>query len=189
MDKETFFESPVTSLGRTAVRWVNELGAMVLFLLRTFLMIFHRKQFPIIIHQVYFIGARSATIVMLVGLFTGMVLGLQLFHTLVKFGSAGVLGTAVALSLIRELGPVLTAIMITARAGSSMAGNLLHIAKSRRAITILNNQLLFMGTRYWAIRYTSPVTTSIVRVSANCTVLNGKPAFALTLKSKDLGGN
>ena len=124
MDKETFFESPVTSLGRMAVRWVNELGAMVLFLYGTFLMIFHRKQFPMIIHQVYFIGARSATIVMLVGLFTGMVLGLQLFHTLVKFGSAGVLGTAVALSLIRELGPVLTAIMITARAGSSMAAEI-----------------------------------------------------------------
>ncbi|HMK77247.1 MAG TPA: ABC transporter permease [Thermodesulfobacteriota bacterium] len=121
MDKETFFEAPVTSLGRMAIRWVNELGAMVFFLLRAFLMIFHPKQFPVIAHQVYFIGARSATIVMLVGLFTGMVLGLQLFHTLVKFGSAGVLGTAVALSLIRELGPVLTAIMITARAGSSMA--------------------------------------------------------------------
>jgi phospholipid/cholesterol/gamma-HCH transport system permease protein len=57
---------------------------------------------------------------MLVGLFTGMVLGLQLYYTLVKFGSAGVLGSAIALSLIRELGPVLTAIMITARAGSSM---------------------------------------------------------------------
>jgi phospholipid/cholesterol/gamma-HCH transport system permease protein len=57
---------------------------------------------------------------MLVGLFTGMVLGLQLYYTLVKFGSTGVLGSAVALSLIRELGPVLTAIMITARAGSSM---------------------------------------------------------------------
>ena len=63
-------------------------------------------------------------IVMLVGLFTGMVLGLQLFHTLVKFGSAGVLGTAVALTLVRELGPVLTAIMITARAGSSMAAEI-----------------------------------------------------------------
>jgi phospholipid/cholesterol/gamma-HCH transport system permease protein len=124
MDKQTFFISPVTSLGRAAVRWVNELGAMVLFLLRAFLMIFHPKQFPIIIQQVYFIGARSAMIVMLVGLFTGMVLGLQLFHTLVKFGSTGVLGTAVALSLIRELGPVLTAIMITARAGSSMAAEI-----------------------------------------------------------------
>jgi phospholipid/cholesterol/gamma-HCH transport system permease protein len=124
MDKQTFFISPVTSLGRTALRWVNELGAMVLFLLRACLMIFHPKQFPIIMQQVYFIGARSAMIVVLVGLFTGMVLGLQLFHTLVKFGSTGVLGTAVALSLIRELGPVLTAMMVTARAGSSMAAEI-----------------------------------------------------------------
>jgi phospholipid/cholesterol/gamma-HCH transport system permease protein len=97
---------------------------MVLFLLRAFRMVVHPKQFPLIVQQVYFIGARSAMIVMLVGLFTGMVMGLQLFHTLVKFGSAGVLGTAVALSLIRELGPVLTAIMITARAGSSMAAEI-----------------------------------------------------------------
>ena len=87
-------------------------------------MIFRPRQLPVIIQHVYYIGARSATIVMLVGLFTGMVLGLQLFHTLVKFGSAGVLGSAVALSLIRELGPVLTAIMITARAGSSMAAEI-----------------------------------------------------------------
>ncbi len=120
----TFFASSVTSLGRVSVRWVNELGAMILFLLRAFRMVFHPKQFPIIVQQVYFIGARSAMIVTFVGLFTGMVLGLQLFHTLVKFGSAGVLGTAVALSLVRELGPVLTAIMITARAGSSMAAEI-----------------------------------------------------------------
>ena len=53
-----------------------------------------------------------------------MVLGLQLYYVLIKFGSAGVLGTAVALSLIRELGPVLTAIMITARAGSSMTAEI-----------------------------------------------------------------
>jgi phospholipid/cholesterol/gamma-HCH transport system permease protein len=124
MDKQVFFTSPVTFLGRAAVRWVNELGAMALFLLRAFLMIFCPKQFSSIVQQVYFIGARSAMIVMFVGLFTGMVLGLQLFHTLVKFGSAGVLGTAVALSLVRELGPVLTAIMITARAGSSMAAEI-----------------------------------------------------------------
>jgi phospholipid/cholesterol/gamma-HCH transport system permease protein len=55
-----------------------------------------------------------------VALFTGMVLGLQLFYTLVKFGSTGVLGSAVGLTLVRELGPVLTAIMVTARAGSAM---------------------------------------------------------------------
>ena len=70
--------------------------------------------------HVYFIGVRSTMIVMLVGLFTGMVLGLQLYYTLVKFGSQGVLGSALGLTLVRELGPVLTAIMVTARAGSAM---------------------------------------------------------------------
>jgi phospholipid/cholesterol/gamma-HCH transport system permease protein len=61
---------------------------------------------------------------MLVGFFTGMVLGLQLYHVLVKFGSVGVLGTAIALTLIREMGPVLAAIMITARAGSAMTAEI-----------------------------------------------------------------
>jgi phospholipid/cholesterol/gamma-HCH transport system permease protein len=59
-----------------------------------------------------------------VALFTGMVLGLQLYYTLIKFGSEGVLGSVIALSLIRELGPVLTAIMVTARAGSSMTAEI-----------------------------------------------------------------
>src|SRR5437773_9655628 len=51
--------------------------------------------------------------------FTGMVLGLQIYYTLRKFGSEGVLGSVVALSMIRELGPVLAALMVTARAGSA----------------------------------------------------------------------
>ena len=63
-------------------------------------------------------------IIMLVGLFTGMVLSLQSYHTLVKVGAQGALGTLVALSLVRELGPVLTAIMITARAGSAITAEI-----------------------------------------------------------------
>jgi phospholipid/cholesterol/gamma-HCH transport system permease protein len=59
-----------------------------------------------------------------VGLFTGMVLGLQLYYTLIKFGAVGVVGAAISLSIIRELGPVLTAIMITARAGSAMTAEI-----------------------------------------------------------------
>lgn len=113
-----------TALGSAVTGWVDNLGAVAIFFFRAFVMIFHPRQVPEIINQIYFIGARSASIVMLVGLFTGMVLGLQLYHTLVKFGSEGVLGTAVALSLIRELGPVLTAIMITARAGSAMTAEI-----------------------------------------------------------------
>ncbi len=111
---------PVSLLGRKVTGWVNGLGAVAIFFFKSFLMIFRPKQISSIVQQIYYIGARSANIVMLVGFFTGMVLGLQLYHTLSKFGSAGVLGSAVALTLIRELGPVLTAIMITARAGSSM---------------------------------------------------------------------
>lgn len=114
------FITPINAMGRSALGWVNELGAVAIFFIKALLLIFRPRQMPLIVQQVYYIGARSATIVMLVGFFTGMVLGLQLYYTLVKFGSAGVLGSAVALTLVRELGPVLTAIMITARAGSSM---------------------------------------------------------------------
>jgi len=81
-------------------------------------------QWDKVLRQVYFIGVKSVTVIALIGLFTGMVLGLQGYYTLVKFGAEGLLGAAVALSAIRELGPVLTAIMITGRAGSSMAAEL-----------------------------------------------------------------
>jgi phospholipid/cholesterol/gamma-HCH transport system permease protein len=110
--------------GRFGIQLNNTLGAMAIFLARAFIQIFHWKQIPEIVNQVYFIGAKSASIVALVGFFTGMVLGLQLYYVMNKFGAVGFLGTAVALSLIRELGPVLTAIMITARAGSAMTAEI-----------------------------------------------------------------
>jgi phospholipid/cholesterol/gamma-HCH transport system permease protein len=70
------------------------------------------------------IGADSLFLVILIGGFTGMVLGLQGYNTLRRFGSDGALGTVVALVLVRELGPVLAALMIAARAGSAMAAEL-----------------------------------------------------------------
>lgn len=112
--------APFEQIGEGMVTLVDELGAMAVFLLKAGILIFRPRQLGSIVRHVYHIGAGSAGVVMLVGLFTGMVLGLQLYHTLVKFGSTGVLGSAIALSLIRELGPVLTAIMVTARAGSAM---------------------------------------------------------------------
>jgi phospholipid/cholesterol/gamma-HCH transport system permease protein len=111
-------------LGKSAVDLVDDLGATTIFLSKSVLMIFRPKQLPEIIQQVYHIGARSSNIVMLVGLFTGMVLGLQLYYVFATFGSEGVLGSVIALALIRELGPVLAAIMIAARAGSSMAAEI-----------------------------------------------------------------
>lgn len=110
--------------GKPVIEVVNVLGAATIFFGLAFGNIFRRKQMHEIIAQVYYIGSKSTGIVVLVALFTGMVLGLQLFYTLIKFGSEGVLGSAIALSLVRELGPVLTAIMITARAGSAMAAEM-----------------------------------------------------------------
>ncbi len=115
---------PFAVIGRKTGRWVSELGAASIFLLLAFLMIFQPKQVPKIAQQVYYIGASSTLIILLVGMFTGMVLSLQSYHALVKVGAQGSLGTLVALSLIRELGPVLTAIMITARAGSGITAEI-----------------------------------------------------------------
>ena len=111
-------------IGRGTLRLLGNLGAMAIFFSLAFISIFGRKQLREIVNQLFYIGARSSLIVMLVGLFTGMVLGLQLFYTLVKFGSVGALGSAISLSLVREMGPVLTAIMIAARAGSGMAAEI-----------------------------------------------------------------
>jgi phospholipid/cholesterol/gamma-HCH transport system permease protein len=123
-EKRSIVATLFNPFGGFAIRLNNDLGAMAIFFARAFALIFGRKQFVEIINQVYFIGARSASIVMLVGFFTGMVLGLQLYYVMNKFGAVGFLGTAVALSLIRELGPVLCAIMITARAGSAMTAEI-----------------------------------------------------------------
>jgi phospholipid/cholesterol/gamma-HCH transport system permease protein len=115
---------PFARLGRAAVRWVDHLGASAIFLLLAFLKIPRSKQLTKIVQQIYYIGARSMMIIVLVSFFTGMVLGLQSYHALVKFGAQGALGTLVALTLVRELGPVLTAIMIAARAGSAIAAEI-----------------------------------------------------------------
>lgn len=81
-------------------------------------------KFKWILKRLRFVGTKSISIVLLTGTFTGMVLALQLFYTLRKFGSEGLLGPAVALSLVRELGPVLSALMITGRAGSALAAEI-----------------------------------------------------------------
>ena len=101
------------------------MGAMLLFLLRSFGWLFRPplRLFQII-KQLHFVGFKSTFVVMLTALFTGMVLALQGYYSLRKFGSEGLLGSAVALSIIRELGPVLASLMVTARAGSAMTAEI-----------------------------------------------------------------
>ncbi|MGA2782324.1 MAG: ABC transporter permease [Smithella sp.] len=119
-----FPAEPFTFIGKAVIGWIDGLGTATVFLFMALVKTFRPKQLSKVIQQIYYIGARSTTIIMLVSLFTGMVLGLQSYHALIKFGAVGGLGALVSLSLIRELGPVLTAIMITARAGSAITAEI-----------------------------------------------------------------
>lgn len=112
-------------IGKQILENLQSFGKIILFLLIGILNIFKPPfQFSKTIDQIWFIGAKSVFVIVLTGLFTGLVLGLQGYYSLVQFGSEAALGSAVALTLVRELGPVFTAIMVTARAGSAMAAEI-----------------------------------------------------------------
>jgi phospholipid/cholesterol/gamma-HCH transport system permease protein len=78
----------------------------------------------LVIHQVYNAGGRSLIIIMLSGLFVGMALGLQGYSLLQRFGSEDALGVAAALGLLKELGPVITALLFAGRAGTSLTSEI-----------------------------------------------------------------
>ena len=112
-------------LGRRVLWVIREMGRMLLFLLTTLGWLLRPPFRPFqILKQLHFIGFKSTFVVVLTAAFTGMVLALQGYYTLRKFGSEALLGSAVALSMIRELGPVLAALMVTARAGSAMTAEI-----------------------------------------------------------------
>lgn len=115
---------PFAYIGQKVIKGIHVLGSATIFLGMALWNTFRPKQFAKVIQQIYYIGASSTAIIVLVSLFTGMVLGLQSYHALIQFGAVGGLGALVSLSLIRELGPVLTAIMITARAGSAITAEI-----------------------------------------------------------------
>lgn len=77
-----------------------------------------------IVKQIHFIGARSLLVIVVAGTFVGMVVALQFYDTLLRFGSVSLLGAAVGLSLMRELGPVLTALVVIGRAGSAICAEI-----------------------------------------------------------------
>ena len=112
-------------LGATVFHLLSFLGRIGLFLGQALGLIFIPPlKMQRIVRQMHFIGARSLLVIALTGLFAGMVLGLQGYYTLTRFGSEAYLGPAVAISLITELGPVLAALMVTGRAGSAIAAEI-----------------------------------------------------------------
>lgn len=83
-----------------------------------------RTALPLLVRQIYMIGVLSLVIIVVAGLFIGMVLGLQLYNVLVDFGADAALGQVVALTLNRELGPVVTALLFAGRAGSAVTAEI-----------------------------------------------------------------
>jgi phospholipid/cholesterol/gamma-HCH transport system permease protein len=118
-------KNPIKALGAHTILTLRSMGRMFIFLFDAIVISFIPPfKFNIFVKQINFIGAKSLMVIVLIGVFTGMVLALQLFYTLRKFGSDALLGPAIALSLIRELGPVLAALMITGRAGSAITAEI-----------------------------------------------------------------
>lgn len=115
----------IQKLGDTGIYILQDLGRMTIYLwnalTRTFKRPFRMREF---IRQIHFVGAGSLAVIFFTAASTGMVLGLQGYYSLHKFGAEGMLGSAVSLTLIMELGPVLTALMVAGRAGSAMCAEL-----------------------------------------------------------------
>jgi len=113
------------SLGKWAGRVVSSTGGMTLMLVQAVLWIFVPPlKLRNIFRQMEFVGVNSLFVVILTGAFTGAVLALQSYNALKRFGAESLVGPTVALSMARELGPVLTGLMVTGRAGSAMATEL-----------------------------------------------------------------
>jgi phospholipid/cholesterol/gamma-HCH transport system permease protein len=104
---------------------IAQVGACGLFLLQVLAAVPRSlRHFRETVRQVWFTGAMSLVIIMTCGLFVGMVLGLQLYYVLSIFGGTAALGTVVSLSLYRELGPVVTALLFAGRAGTSITAEI-----------------------------------------------------------------
>lgn len=141
-------ENIIRTTGRASLDLVSTLGRAGVFFVQSILYVFYLPfQWKRILEQIYFIGMKSVVVICLTGGFTGMVLGLQGYYTLSKFGSEGLLGSAVALTLIKELGPTLSAIMVIARAGSAMAAEIgiMRISEQIDALETMNiNPIRFL---------------------------------------------
>lgn len=123
-DNHTLVED-IRWLGESGIRIVRRIGRFGLFLANTLVhVVLPPIKFNRIVSRLNFVGFQSFLVILLTGSFTGMVLSIQGYYALNRVGSTGFLGPLVALSLVRELGPVLTGLMVTGRAGSAIAAEI-----------------------------------------------------------------
>lgn len=156
----------LTMIGRTLREFVLSLG----YGARTFLLLVRCsgglwRRPRLITDQVHFIGNYSLVIIAVSGLFVGFVLGLQGYYTLNKYGSEQALGLLVALSLTRELGPVVTALLFAGRAGTSLTAEigLMKAGEQLSAMEMMavNPLQRVLAPRFWAGVIAMPVLAAI----------------------------
>ena len=149
------FISQISKLGRSGVRFISAVG-------RATIMLFHalagkpepRKHFPLLVQQLYVVGVQSVAIILVSGLFIGMVLSLQGYNVLKDFGAEQSLGPLVSLSLLRELGPVVTALLFAGRAGSALTAEI-GLMKATEQLSSLEMMAVdplrrVVAPRFWA---------------------------------------
>ncbi|MBL0422317.1 lipid asymmetry maintenance ABC transporter permease subunit MlaE [Ramlibacter sp. AW1] len=123
------------------------------------------RRFGLVRDQVHFLGNYSLAIIAVSGLFVGFVLGLQGYYTLQRYGSSEALGLLVALSLVRELGPVVTALLFAGRAGTSLTAEI-GLMKAGEQLSAMEMMAVdpvrrILAPRFWAGVITMPLLAAI----------------------------
>jgi len=159
-------KSMIAALGRTGLTISENMGRAGIFLVRTLI---RRprpiRSFPLLISELYNVGVLSLVIIMVSGLFIGMVLALQGYNTLDKFAATQNLGQLIALSVTRELGPVVTALLFAGRAGSALTAEigLMKATEQLSSLEMMGIDPLWriISPRFWAGFIALPVLTAI----------------------------
>jgi phospholipid/cholesterol/gamma-HCH transport system permease protein len=123
------------------------------------------RRFSLTIREIYFTGVLSLVIILVSGMFVGMVLGLQGYDTLQRYGSSEALGVLVALSLVRELGPVVAALLFASRAGSAITAEigLMKATEQLSAMEMMavNPVARVVAPRFWAGVISMPILAAL----------------------------
>ena len=123
------------------------------------------RRFGLVRDQIHFLGNYSLAIITVSGLFVGFVLGLQGYYTLQRYGSSSALGLLVALSLVRELGPVVTALLFAGRAGTSLTAEI-GLMKAGEQLSAMDMMAVdpvrrILAPRFWAGIITLPILSAV----------------------------
>ena len=152
----------IQKLGQAALNTTRMLGQAMMLAFET---AFGKVNIKQTITQIYHVGVHSLLIILISGLFIGFVLALQSFYTLAKFSAESALGPMIALSVIRELGPVVTALLFAGRAGSALTSEI-GLMKATEQLASLNMMgvdpiRFILAPRFWGCVISVPILNLI----------------------------